>query len=65
IDERIGRAAAQHFNLDVIGVIGILILAKQKGILSEIKTSLDSLRQAAGFYIAEPLYQRVLHDVGE
>jgi len=37
IDERIGRATAQHFNLAVIGVIGILLLAKRQGMLPEIK----------------------------
>ncbi len=65
MDERIGRAAAQHFNLPVIGLIGILIIAKQKQMLPEIKPSLDILRQVAGFYIAEPLYQRILRDASE
>lgn len=65
MDERIGRAAAQHFKLPVIGLIGILITAKEKGMLPEVKSCLDMLRQRAGFYIAETLYQRVLHDVDE
>ena len=65
MDERIGRAAAQHFNLPIIGLIGILITAKQKKMLPELKSSLDSLRQQAGFYISEPLYQRVLRDADE
>ena len=65
MDERIGRAAAQHFDLPVIGLIGILITAKQKKMLPEVKSSLDSLRQQAGFYISEPLYQRVLRDADE
>lgn len=65
MDERIGRAAAQHFGLSVMGLIGILTTAKQEGMLSEIKSSLDSLRQQAGFYISEPLYQRVLRDAEE
>jgi uncharacterized protein len=65
MDERIGRAAAQHFNLPIIGLVGILITAKQKKMLPEIKSSLDSLRQQAGFYISEALYQRVLRDADE
>jgi uncharacterized protein len=65
MDERIGRAAAQHFGLDVIGVVGILLIAKQQEMLPEIKSSLDDLRQLAGFYIAEPLYRRVLRDANE
>jgi uncharacterized protein len=65
MDERIGRATAQHFDLPVIGLIGILVEAKQKKMLPEIKSSLDSLRQQAGFYISEPLYRRVLRDADE
>lgn len=65
MDERIGRTAAQHFNLPIIGLIGILVTAKQKQMLPEIKSSLDNLRQQAGFYISEPLYKRVLRDADE
>lgn len=65
MDERIGRAAAQHFDLPVIGLIGILIAAKQKKLLPEIKSNLDRLRRQAGFYISETLYQRILRDVDE
>lgn len=65
MDERIGRAAAQHFDLPVVGLMGILMAARQKKMLPEIKSSLDRLRHQAGFYISEPLYQRVLRDAGE
>ena len=65
MDERIGRATAQYFDLPVMGLIGILITAKQKQMLPEIKPSLDLLRQVARFYIAESLYQRVLRDANE
>ena len=65
MDERVGRAAAQYFDLSVMGLIGILITAKQEKMLSEIRPCLDSLRQVAGFYISDALYQRVLRDVNE
>lgn len=65
IDERLGRRSAQHFGLNVIGVIGVLVDAKHHGLISEIKLYLDQLRDLAGFYIGDALYQRVLADEKE
>jgi len=65
MDERMGRRTAQHFGLNVIGVIGVLIEAKHRGILNEIKPFLDQLRDIAGFRISFALYQRVLADEKE
>lgn len=65
MDERLGRATAQHLGLRYIGLIGVLITAKQHGFVSQIKPDLERLRQVAGFYIAEPLYQRILEDTAE
>jgi predicted nucleic acid-binding protein len=50
IDERLGRAAASRFGLRVLGLLGVLIQAKQQGLIPEIKPLLDGL-QHAGFYI--------------
>ena len=60
LDERDGRYAAQRFGLDVVGVLGILLEAKSKGFISHIKPHLDALRQKAGFYIHDKLYQHIL-----
>lgn len=65
IDERIGRRTAQHFALNVIGVIGVLIDAKHHGLIAEVKPYLDQLRIIAGFRVSEALYQRVLADEHE
>lgn len=65
MDERRGRRSAQHFGLNVIGVIGILVEAKHRGLLKAIKPALDQLRQTAGFRIGDALYQRILQDEGE
>lgn len=65
MDERLGRSTAHHLGLKLIGVIGILVLAKERDHLAAIKPELDYLRQVAGFYISESLYQRVLQDTGE
>lgn len=65
LDERDGRYAAQRFGLRVIGVLGILLEAKNKGLIKEIRPYVDMLRQQAGFYIRETLYQYLLTLAGE
>jgi len=65
VDEKEGRHAAERLGLRPLGVLGILLLAKKKGLLSEVRSSLDALRQRAGFYISDELYDRVIVIAGE
>lgn len=65
MDERIGREAARHLDLRCIGLIGVLLEAKHKGLINALKPYLDALRDLAGFRISEVLYERVLKDEGE
>jgi hypothetical protein len=65
LDERDGRYTAQRFGLRVVGVLGVLLEAKSKGLIKNIKPYLDMLRQQAGFYIRETLYQQMLILAGE
>jgi uncharacterized protein len=60
LDERDGRYAAQRFGLEVVGVLGILLEAKSKGLIRHIQPHLEALRQKAGFYIHDKLYQQIL-----
>ena len=65
MDERLGRETARYFGVNYTGVIGVLIEAKQKGLIGSSKEQLDSLRTMAGFHISQPLYLRILQDQGE
>ncbi len=65
IDERRGRLVAARLNLRYTGILGILIESKSKGLITEVKPLLDELINKAGFWIAEPLYNRVLQLVNE
>jgi len=65
MDERLGREVAQHLGLHYIGLIGVLIEAKHKGLLSAVRHHLEELRNVAGFRIRDTLYVRVLQDEGE
>lgn len=47
MDERIGRREAQRHGLSVIGLLGILVIAKQRNLIFEVKPIMDALiRQA-------------------
>ena len=59
IDERAARRMASEFLVDTIGILGILSLAKQRGIISCIKLDLERLREN-DYRIAESLYQQIL-----
>ncbi len=65
MDERLGREVARHLGLRYIGLIGVLLEAKRKGLISALKPHLDTLRDTAGFRVSEALYKRVLQDEGE
>lgn len=65
MDERLGRETALHMGVRCIGLIGVLVEAKRRGLVSEIRPMLAALRDVAGFWVSEALYQRVLQDEGE
>ena len=65
INEKKGREIARQLGLDITGLIGIMIEAKEKEMISSIRPTLDLLRTQAGFWISETLYQKVLLAVGE
>jgi predicted nucleic acid-binding protein len=65
MDERLGRETAAHMGVGCVGLIGVLIEAKRRGVVNHIRPLLDTLQNAAGFWITEELYQRVLRDEGE
>jgi uncharacterized protein len=60
MDESDGRAIALHYQLKPIGILGILLEAKAKGFVKTVQPLMDDLRSIAGFYIAQPLYNRIL-----
>lgn len=65
LDEKCGRSIATKFNLRPLGLLGILIHAKKSGLIPSVKPLLDKLRNKAGFWIAQKLYQAVLDAANE
>lgn len=65
MDERLGRETADHFDLACVGLIGVLIEAKENEHADALRPYLQALRNEAGFWISDQLYRRVLRDEGE
>jgi predicted nucleic acid-binding protein len=64
IDERKGRKIAESYNIKIIGTLGLLLLAKQKGLLERVKPCLELLQQST-IRITPELYQTTLQRAGE
>lgn len=65
IDERKGRVAASQLGIRVVGILGLLVEAKQRDFVSAIKPIVDDLIRQAGFWVRNDLYNRVLQSVNE
>lgn len=65
IDERLGRNIASRFGQKCIGILGMLMEAKHKGIIASVKPVVDDLITKAGFWVSNALYLKVLREAGE
>ncbi len=65
LDERRGRVVASRLGLRFVGLLGVLIEAKQKGCIPAVKPVLEDLVVKAGFWVSQRLYARVLQAAGE
>ena len=65
MDEHDGRAAAKALGLSPVGVLGILLRAKELTQVAEIQPLMQALQQDAGFYIADGLFAKMLAVAGE
>lgn len=64
LDETEARKAAELYQLQKTGVVGLLIRGKLEGIITSLQQALDQLREG-GFWIHDDLYERALKTVGE
>jgi predicted nucleic acid-binding protein len=65
LDDKAARDAARALHLTHLGVVGVLLAAKARGLVSLVKPILDDLRATAGFRLAEVVYQAALRSAGE
>ncbi len=64
LDEKLGRFHAKHADLKITGTIGMLIKAKSKGLVKELKPLLDELTDK-DVWIGEKLKNEILKRVDE
>ncbi|MDF3821820.1 DUF3368 domain-containing protein [Leptospira sp. 96542] len=64
LDDKKARKVAKYENLKVIGTIGILISAKEKGLISEINSSLKLLEEN-DIHLSKSLIRKALEMTGE
>jgi hypothetical protein len=64
LDDKPARRLAAAIGLAVIGTVGILMRAKEKGLVQAVRPHLDALR-ARSFRVSSFLYDLVLTESGE
>lgn len=64
IDEFKGRDIAEKMGINIVGLLGILIKAKQQGIISEVKPLMEDLSQV-GFRVNPILFEHILRITNE
>ncbi|MGK7875600.1 MAG: DUF3368 domain-containing protein [Xenococcaceae cyanobacterium] len=65
IDERLGRQAAAERGLRITGIFGVLLIAKQQGLIAAAKPVMDDLIAQANFRVSSQLYADVLRAASE
>ena len=60
IDERLGRREATRLGLSITGLLGVLLVAKRRGLVVAIRPVMDDLINQAGFRVSNQLYAEVL-----
>ncbi|HRI65532.1 MAG TPA: DUF3368 domain-containing protein [Polyangium sp.] len=64
MDDDRGRRLALRLGLDVKGTLGLLVLAKKRGHIPDVRTSLDALVRA-GIHVSRQLLEATLRAVNE
>jgi predicted nucleic acid-binding protein len=65
IDEKRGRAIAQREGIQVIGILGILLIAKNRDLIRSDATSIERLEKEAGFRLSTEVKRAAIAKAGE
>ena len=65
IDERKGRKLAVQEGVAVIGLLGVVLLAKRKALVPSARNLLQRLETEAGMYLSADILNQALKTVGE
>jgi predicted nucleic acid-binding protein len=65
VDELDGRRVASQRGLVPVGLGGLLVQAKLRGLIASVREDLDWLRSNTSFHLSEPTYREILQYAGE
>ncbi len=65
IDEARGRALARRLAVNVIGSVGVCVLAKEQGLVATVRPLIEDLRVRGGLWLSDALLRDVLTRSGE
>lgn len=65
MDERKGRRLAASEGLSVVGLLGVVLMAKRRGLITSARGLLLQLDREAGVYLSDELREAALRSVGE
>lgn len=65
LDEKNARRVARQMNLPILGTVGILIWARQNGLITSLKDQLYILMNQGKFRLSQQVYMNALQKVGE
>jgi predicted nucleic acid-binding protein len=62
LDDKDARKMAEFLGLDVIGTLGILVMAHKKGEIKNLKSVIDEVR-GKNFWMDDNLYNKILKEI--
>ena len=65
IDEKQGRSLAESRGLKVVGLLGVLLIAKRAKLIPSLRLLLSALESHAGFFVSDDVRQTILNAAGE
>lgn len=65
VDDAIGRQIAKAHGVGVVGSCGILLVAKQRGLITEVGPILEIWKRKIGYFLSAALVNEVLTRAGE
>ncbi len=65
VDEKRARATAEARGLKVIGLLGVLLLARKSGHIESLAAVIRDIESRAGFFVAPAVAEAILRAAGE
>ena len=64
LDDNAAKKTAKYLGLNVTGTLGVLVKAKRRGIIEEVRPLLSDMRKN-GFYVSSAAERMILDQAGE